>query len=225
MESIWKCTLEEIRISTGSDKPLATSGAVSIITAVYGCSLAIMALRLSAKSKTEGPTQRKRSGLIALIEQQALVLTNLADRDIAAFQTFLGVAGKVGKSEKKQNTPEHLNTLMPSSSPAVLKNMSNLEVTRIPLLAALEIQKVFPLIVSGLPVCRRNLLCDLVAAANNCSCAVTNLVLSVSENARSMEPSKRAQLLRSGRKLENEARRTARLISVQVKEMAGNDVA
>ena len=201
MPSVWKSTLESIRISTASERPLATSGAVSIIVAVYGCSLALMALRLTLKGKVDRKTRLEIADLIRLIEEQSDLLRQLADRDIKAFQTFLAAV-----ASKRRNTAK-------PRSAATTMNASVLEVTRIPLLSAAETEKIFPLLVKAVPLCRENLRCDLAAAANNCACAISNLVLNIAENANQLEPAMRAKLNRTGQKLVVAAVRAAKDIN------------
>jgi formiminotetrahydrofolate cyclodeaminase len=213
MQSVWKCTLASLRDSTGSDKPIATSGAISIIVAVYGCSLALMALKLSAKKKADRKTSLKRAQLTGLIKHQSQLLCELADRDISAFRTFL--ASSVARRPSPAN--EQPLSEQPSKT---MRNASVLEVTRIPLIAAEEIEKVLPLLEMAVPLCKDNLRCDLAVAANNCFCAITNLVLSISQNATELEPSIEAKLERKVKKMRAAAGKSARNITRMVSRSA-----
>jgi len=194
MFSVWNKTLQEIRETTASASPFATSVAISIISAVNACALLEMTMMIAAEKLNEGnkgktSDRRQEAGIVGsqVINIRAVsdTLAALADEDIRIFQTVLG-SGSL-KKNTRHNT--------------ALKEITILRSIRIPLQAAEEIMRVFPLINACAGKCPRNLLSDLPAAANLLEAAIKNLVLAIDANTKALQPSRRSNILESANRL------------------------
>jgi formiminotetrahydrofolate cyclodeaminase len=204
MESIWQKTLFEIRSTTASQQPLATSGAISMIVAVYACSLIRMSLIISSAKKSRKGKDHLFSGSLRKVEESSQRLADLADKDTEVFQAFLGAFEIKGTNanEKKVRT-------------AIIR-ARRLDSIRIPLQSADEIMKIFSLIHEIIPVCARNMLCDLAIAANMLHSSVINLNLIVKENARKLPEGERSKLESTGSKLVSKSKSDSKSISIRI---------
>src|SRR5918993_5101303 len=134
MKSVWQHTCADIRDTTASDQPLTTSGAISVMVAVYGCSLVRMAILLSSK-KIKGKAKLLRvATILNNLEAASNSLSELADRDVAAFQGYLA-AFKMPK-----------DTDLKAKLRSATIRARRLEATRIPLQSGDEIMRTYVLV-------------------------------------------------------------------------------
>jgi formiminotetrahydrofolate cyclodeaminase len=204
MSSVWNSKLKDIRDDTASNKPTVTSGSVSVICAVYACSLVQMSLKISSQKISAKIRLKKITSIIQHVEHASAELSELADRDIGVFQNFLAAFALPVKTNEQKKLRETMIAIR------------RLETIRIPLKGAEEIIHLFPLIVESVPFCQHNLLSDLAVAANMLNNAVSNLLWNVKDNAAKLEEVQKLNLLRSAKHLASISASYAKQINRQV---------
>jgi methenyltetrahydrofolate cyclohydrolase len=174
MKSVWQQTLKDIRETTASTRPFATSGSLSLIMAVYGCSLARMAISLSIQA---GASQRRLQAMETInhrLSEASERLEALADRDVGAFQGYLAALRLPdNRADQKKRR-------------AALISLRRIETVRVPLQGTEEILKLYPLIEQFLPWCKKSLVSDLAVASNMLNSSVVNLAWSILVNAQKL---------------------------------------
>lgn len=189
MTTLWNKTLQEIRDTTASPRPFATSVAISLIAAVNGCALLEMSMVLAVakagrKKQNNNSSRTNVSGITAriiAIRAHSDRLAALADEDIRLFHSVIS-------SAEKSRDPGRQSAI---SQVAIFRSV------RVPLQAIEEIIGVYPLISLCAKVCPDELLSDLPAASNLLEAAVNNLVIVVKSNTRHLPKQIRANMLTS----------------------------
>ncbi|RYF97072.1 MAG: hypothetical protein EOO02_21255 [Chitinophagaceae bacterium] len=209
METIWKWTLDELKTTTATDKPVATSGAITLVSAVYGCSLLLMTLSISlSKLRSKNAVDKVRQ-LLADTEQQSYALSKAADSDIGAFQLFLASFDLPADTEshKKLRREEIVQ--------------HRLESIRIPLEAAERITGLYSIIFDAIPLVSKNVLPDLASCANIFYSSICNLCWNVRVNSKKLSPDARIRLTSAAGLHKNDAKVATKLINKQVAKMLG----
>ena len=210
MESVWNLRLADVRDTTVSDHPFATSGAIALISAVYGCSLLRMALSLSFKKIKGKAKLADAEAILQQLETASKVLSELADRDIRAFQGFLAAFHLPKDNDQKRR----LRT-------ATIRTR-RIETTRIPLQGGDEIMKIIAMVDQLIPVCVPNLLCDLAAATNMLHSSVLNLAWTVHENARQLPADKMVVLHAAVQQLKKRSKAACGRINNRIAEITAS---
>jgi len=203
-KSVWKHTLEKIRDSTASEQPFATSGAISLIVAVYGSSLVKMSLMLTLKKIRKQRTKADINNIIDQLDQSSASLCKLADKDIIAFHGFLGAIALTPKDEQTRKRR------------AAMIKSGRLASIRVPLESGIEILKLTDLIVAAVPLCATPLLCDLAVASNMIYTAVQNLGWSVKVNAAKLPPPQVEMLIEKVQQMDRKAKRSSTIVNREV---------
>src|SRR5690349_3006367 len=93
--SIWNLTLAKFRRRASNDRPNPAGAAVGMVTAVLGCSLISMALKISAKKNNTDPDLPSAGRVLqALMER----LSNYADADVRLFNKYLAARRAAGRT-------------------------------------------------------------------------------------------------------------------------------
>ena len=189
MPSVWDSKLRDVRDETGSIKPTATSGSISVICAVYACSLVQMSLKISSQKISSKIKLKKIAAILQHIEQASSILSGLADEDIAVFQSFLATFALPETTREQKKLRETMITIR------------RFETVRIPLKSTEEIMRLFPYILESVPFCQHNLLSDIAVASNILNSSVRNLLWNVKVNAAKLEEVQKQNLIRSAKHL------------------------
>ncbi len=211
MTTVWNKTLQQVRVTTAGAQPEATSVAVTIISAVYACSLLEMTMVLAAERLKTKPRESLQLEFIRrqiiLIRERSDALAILADEDIRLFHDLLrsGLLKKRGRQ------------------PAALKEIGISRSIRVPLKAMEHIAQLVLLLPAGLPVCPPKLRSDLPAAANLLEAAIKNLVLTVKANTSDLDINKRTNISRAVTLLLSEVMMTTGQINNQVSAINGDE--
>ena len=210
MPSVWDSKLSDVRDETASTRPTATSGSISVICAVYACSLVQMSLKISSQKIGSKIKLKKISSILQQIEQSSSILSGLADEDIAVFQSFLSTFSLPEKTREQKKLRETMITIR------------RLETVRIPLKSTEEIMHLFPFILESVPFCQHNLLSDIAVASNILSSSVKNLLWNVKVNAAKLEKVQKQNLIRSAKHLMSLSATYSKDVNREIEDLLGH---
>ena len=209
MKSAWHQTCAFIRDTTASDKPFATSGAISTMSAVYAVSLLRMSLILSQSKIKDRSKLLRLQEYLRELEAASKELSRLSDKDVQSFHSFLEAL----KIPKEPGTRSALRS--------ATVRITRLESIRVPLQTSKEILKTLGSIRPLISVCSKGLLCDLLVAANLMCVSIINLGLNIIENSRALSPGKRDDLSSQVKLLNAKARAHLKKLQLEIGMITG----
>ena len=207
MQSVWDSKLSDVRDETASIRPTATSGSISVICAVYACSLVQMSLKISSQKIGSKIKLKKIGTILQHIEQASTSLSGLADEDIAVFHSFLSTFSLPETTREQKKLRETMITIR------------RLETLRIPLKSTEEIMRLFPFILASVPFCQHNLLSDIAVASNILNSSVRNLLWNVKVNAAKLNEVQRQNLIRSAKHLMSLSATYSKEVNLQIDDL------
>ncbi len=164
--TLWTESLASFNERIASSSPTPGGGAVTVVAAVMGASLILMAIDVSLK-KQEIPA------LIQLrkqIKQQSDTLVAYADRDVEVFEHYMkGLQLPKATEGEKQYRKEYLR-------------QATLNATDIPMAAAREISKILKLSLPSLPLIKKSVMSDIGAGVYLIHAALKGVLLNVDIN-------------------------------------------
>lgn len=193
MNSIWDKNLRELRDSTASDKPVATAGAVSTVTAVLGYSLLIMTLEIQITKLNDQRRKRKASLLLEDFRKRMAHMASFADQDISAFKNFIEAF------TLKDNTRSQREIRVSSIRD------NRLSVISVPLLAAMAILESYPGVEKMIDIVSGTLLADIATGTELLTAALHSLLWTVQVNTRDLDEKEMKRIQRERKRIARSA--------------------
>jgi formiminotetrahydrofolate cyclodeaminase len=110
--SIWTLTLKDFRRQASSHHPTPGGGSVAIVAAVLGCTLILMAVKISVrKGNTDSQLQDVARKLRVLVER----LSGYADADIRLFRHYLR-ANRLSRRTGSDQSPRDFHSTQAAES-------------------------------------------------------------------------------------------------------------
>lgn len=207
MNTIWDKSLQDLRDSTASGSPVATAGAVSALSAVFGCSLLVMVLEIQV-AKTNDQRRKRRAGLL-LDEFRRLMqeLSSYPDQDISAFKSFMESFSLPEASRDQKELRIH----------SIRTN--RLAVIDTPMRAALSILGCYPFVEKMIDITKGTLLADIATATQLLDASLQSLLWTVQVNIRDLDENTMKQIQRERKRIARSAREFSEKILDRIKAL------
>ena len=207
MSTIWDKSLKELRESTASDKPIATAGAVSTLSATFGCALLVMVLEIQVAKINDQRKKRKALLLLDELRNKMSQLSSYPDQDITVFKTFI----------ESFNMPEK-NREQKDARVASIENHRR-SVIDTPMRAAISILETYPVITKMIDITTGTLLADIACGTQLMEASLQSLLWTVQVNTRDLEEKEMKNIQRERKRIGRSAREQSEKILNLIKAL------